>query len=69
MTDTKDPRGPETPDEIPHFISEEPFDPDVEVVLTEEQEKYYMAGQWQLMWWKLRRHKIAVAAGIFLLLM
>ena len=45
MTDTKDPRGPETPDEIPHFISEEPFDPDVEVVLTEEQENYYMAGQ------------------------
>ncbi len=69
MTSIKDPRGPEAPDEIPHFISKEPFDPDVEVVLTKEQEKYYMAGQWQLMWWKLRRHKIAVAAGIFLLLM
>jgi peptide/nickel transport system permease protein len=28
-----------------------------------------MAGQWKLMWWKLKRHKIAVACGIFLLVM
>ncbi|MEP4884753.1 MAG: ABC transporter permease subunit [Alphaproteobacteria bacterium] len=55
------------PDRIPHFVSDEPFDADVEVVLTPEQEKYYMASQWQLMWWKLKRHKIAVAAGFFLI--
>jgi len=54
---------------IPHFVSDAPFDPDVEVVLTEEQEKYYMASQWKLMWWKLKRHKIAVAAGFFLIFM
>jgi len=65
----QNPRREEEPEKIPHFVSEEPFDPDVEVVLTAEQEKYYMAGQWQLMWWKLKRHKIAVAAGIFLLAM
>ena len=70
MTDPKDPDLPTTPpDDIPHFVSEEPFDPDVEVVLTEEQEKYYMASQWRLMWWKLKRHKIAVAAGFFLIAM
>jgi peptide/nickel transport system permease protein len=57
-----------TPDEtIPHFVSDEPFNADVEVVLTPEQEKYYMASQWRLMWWKLKRHKIAVAAGFFLI--
>lgn len=56
-------------DPVPHFVSDEPFDADVEVVLTPEQEKYYMASQWRLMWWKLKRHKIAVAAGIFLLLL
>ncbi len=54
---------------VPHYVSREPFDPDDEVALTPEQEKYYMAGQWRLMWWKLRRHKVAVVAGIFLLLL
>ncbi len=65
-------RGPSDPggrEPIPHFVSDAPFDPDVEVVLTEEQEKYYMASQWKLMWWKLKRHKIAVAAGFFLIFM
>jgi peptide/nickel transport system permease protein len=28
-----------------------------------------MASQWQMMWWKLKRHKIALASGIVLLLM
>lgn len=74
MNDTRDPRdntppGSRAPGDIPHFVSDAPFDPDVEVVLTAEQEKYYMASQWKLMWWKLRRHKIAVAAGIFLIAM
>ncbi|MFQ5971921.1 MAG: ABC transporter permease, partial [Alphaproteobacteria bacterium] len=41
----------------------------MEVVLTPEQERFYMASQWRLMWWKLKRHRIAVAAGIFLLLL
>ena len=27
-----------------------------------------MASQWQLMWWKLKRHKLAVISGVFLLL-
>lgn len=60
----------DTPDEpVPHFVSREPFEPDDEVALTPEQEKYYMASQWRLMWWKLRRHRIAVVAGVFLLLL
>jgi peptide/nickel transport system permease protein len=54
---------------VPHFVSREAFDPQDEVTLTPEQEKFYMASQWQLMWWKLRRHRIAVIAGIFLLLL
>ena len=58
-----------TEDPVPHFVSREPFDPDDEVALTPEQEKYYMASQWRLMWWKLRRHKVAVVAGIFLLVL
>ncbi len=54
---------------IPHFVSKEAFDPQDDMTLTPEQEKFYMASQWQLMWWKLRRHRIAVAAGVFLLLL
>ncbi len=52
---------------IPHFVSEEPFDPRAAERLTPEQERLYLASQWQLMWWKLKEHKLAVGSGIFLL--
>ncbi len=52
-----------------HFVSTEPFDPAEEVILTPEQERYYMASQWKLMWWKLKRHKLALVAGVFLLIL
>ncbi|MBV9834864.1 MAG: ABC transporter permease [Alphaproteobacteria bacterium] len=53
----------------PHFVSKEPWDPYVADRLTAEQERFYMANQWQLMWWRLRRHKPAVVCGFFLLFM
>ena len=53
----------------PHFVSTAPFDPARDEVLTPQQERYHMAGQWRLMWWRLRRHKLAVASGVFLLLL
>ncbi len=52
-----------------HWVSDEPFDPHTIERLTPEQEKFYLASQWKLMWWKLRRHPLAVASGIFLLLL
>jgi peptide/nickel transport system permease protein len=62
---------PDTPKRsaTPHFVSREPWDPYVAERLTAEQEKYYMAGQWKLMWWRFRRHRPAVVAAIFLALM
>lgn len=54
--------------DLPHFVSKEPFDPYAIEAMTAEQERYYMAGQWRLMWWKFRRHKLAVFAGAVLLL-
>ena len=51
-----------------HFISAEPFDPQSIEALTPEQEKYYLASQWKLMWWKLKRHRLAVICGIILAL-
>ena len=54
---------------IEHFVSKAPFDPYSVDILTPEQERYYMASQWQLMWWKLKRHRLAVIFGFVLLVM
>jgi len=51
-----------------HFVSPEPFNPHSVEALTPAQEKYYMASQWKLMWWKLRRHRLAVICGVILAL-
>ncbi len=55
-------------DRLAHFVSEAPFNPVEAEALTPEQERYYMAGQAMMMWWRFRHHKLAVAAGIVLLL-
>ena len=51
---------------VEHYVSREPWDPYATETLTPEQERFYRASQWQIMWWKFRRHRIAVAAGIVL---
>ncbi len=38
-----------------------------EIALTESQDKVYVATQWQLMWWKFRRHKMAIVGGLILI--
>lgn len=52
-----------------HFVDTAPFDPERDEVLTPEQERYYMASQWRMMWWKLKRHRLAVVSGVVLLLL
>src|SRR3546814_8085989 len=37
--------------------------------MSAEQERYYMASQWRMMWWKFLRHRVAVASGVILLVM
>ena len=70
MTDQTSGAAPGTPrPRSPHYVNREPWDPYVSERLTAEQEKYYMAGQWKLMWWRFRRHKPAVVSAVFLLLM
>jgi peptide/nickel transport system permease protein len=54
---------------LEHFVSTAPFDPSSATRLTPEQERFYLASQWTLMWWKFRRHRVAVASAIVLLLM
>ena len=49
-----------------HYVDTEPFDPRSIEKMTPEQEKVFLASQMKLMWWKFKRHKLAVASGIFL---
>tara|TARA_B100000686_G_scaffold198763_2_gene205590 strand:+ start:684 stop:1856 length:1173 start_codon:yes stop_codon:yes gene_type:complete len=53
---------------LEHLVDEKPWDPQSVEQLTPEQEKFYLANQWTLMWWKFRRHKLAVWSGILLLI-
>ena len=55
--------------ELEHFVSTAPFDPTSAARLTPEQERFYLASQWMLMWWKFKHHRVAVVSGIVLLLM
>ncbi len=52
---------------LEHFVSTEPFEPHSAEALTPEQEQFYSASQWQIMWWKFRRHKIALISAVILL--
>jgi len=54
-------------DEIERYVSDKPFDPYSIEQLSPAQEKFYQASQWQLMWWKFRRHQLAVFSGGLLL--
>jgi len=54
--------------DVPHVVNTAPFDPHAVMELTPEQERYYTASQWKLMWWRFRRHRLAVVSGAFLLL-
>ncbi len=67
MTDTGGTPDPNRKAANPRYISSAPFDPQSVEALTPEQERYYLASQWKLMWWKLTRHKVALIAGAFLL--
>ena len=52
-----------------HYVSTAPFDPHTITAMTDEQSKVHLASQWKLMWWKFKRHRVAVYCGIFLALM
>ena len=55
-------------DRLPHYISDAPFDPYSVERMTPAQERFYMASEWRMVWWKLRRHRVAVVSGAILLM-
>ncbi|WP_421779558.1 ABC transporter permease [Kiloniella litopenaei] len=52
-----------------HYVNPAPFDPQSVTKLTPQQERYFTASQWQIMWWKFKKHKLAVYSGVILLCM
>lgn len=50
-----------------HYVDPAPFDPGMTEPAGAENEDFYRASSWRLMWWKFRRHKVAVAAAFILL--
>ena len=58
-----------TGDRLEHYVSRDPFDAQSIEALTPEQERFYLASQWQMMWWRLKRHHLAVVSGMILALM
>ncbi len=74
MTDTtasgsgKTPSRPAAIQPLKHFVDTAPFDPNMAVKLTPEQERFYLSSQYRLMWLKFKRHKLAVLSAIYLIL-
>jgi peptide/nickel transport system permease protein len=54
---------------LPHYVSRAPYDPYAVERMTAAQERFYVASQWRMVWWKLCRHRVAVASGVILLAM
>ena len=42
---------------------------DAEPLVEQEEERLYVAGQWQLMWWKFRKHKMALLGAAILIVL
>jgi peptide/nickel transport system permease protein len=57
----------ETSDRLPHYISTQPFNPGTPAPMSAALERYYTSSQWQMMWMRFSRHRLAVIAGVVLI--
>jgi peptide/nickel transport system permease protein len=51
-----------------HYVDKEPFDAYEAEALTAEQERYFQASQWRIIWMRFRRHRLAVISLVVLAL-
>ncbi|RWL21235.1 ABC transporter permease [Mesorhizobium sp.] len=51
---------------LQHYVSIAPIDLQSVEAMTPEQSKVFQASQFRLMWWKFRKHRLAVVSGLFL---
>ena len=54
---------------LPHYVSTAPFDLQSVEAMTPQQAKVFQASQLRLMWWKFRKHRLALISGIFLVVL
>ncbi|AJD44872.1 ABC transporter permease [Rhizobium sp. SEMIA 4085] len=52
---------------LQHYVSTAPFDPVATETMAAASSRIHLASQKQLMWWKFKQHRLALASGIFLL--
>jgi peptide/nickel transport system permease protein len=57
---------PESGAPLAHYVSTAPFDPHSVDVMSEEQSRVYQASQMRLMWWKFKKHRLALYSLYFL---
>lgn len=57
---------PESGAPLAHYVSTAPFDPHSVDVMTEKQAHIYQASQLRLMWWKFKKHRLALYSLYFL---
>ena len=55
--------------QMEHYVSDAPYNPQEIDEIEAGKQAQFLASQWTLMWWKLKRHKVAVLSGLILLLM
>ena len=66
---SSNPQTPASGAPMEHFVRQENFDPRSVEKLTPAQEKIFFASQMRLMWWKFKRHKLALWSGVFLIIL
>ncbi|MCP5363802.1 MAG: ABC transporter permease [Hyphomicrobiales bacterium] len=56
-------------DRLPHYVDSAQFNVQETEKLTAEQERFFFAPQWKVIWWRFRVHRVAVISGVILLMM
>jgi peptide/nickel transport system permease protein len=49
-----------------HYVSTAPFDPASSEMMSDQQKRVFLASQWKLMWWKFKRHRLALISAVIL---
>jgi peptide/nickel transport system permease protein len=49
-----------------HYVSAAPFDPASSEAMSDQQKRVFLASQWKLMWWKFKRHRLALISAVIL---
>ena len=60
---------PKSGEPLTHYVSTAPFDPHSVDVMSPEQSQIHQASQLRLMWWKFKKHRLALFSMYFLVIL